>query len=354
MPEEQGFQNIFLEENNGTRRKRDSLEAEALDRLLHTPVLEPHQRLFNVTHGSASQARIPNNTRDRRGILKEGLEVVKDIVGMGGSIKDFIFNLAGPVLKKLKVEGNKEAYIGMANKLLPYTGLQGHAVAQNVRALLDNGEVQNAIDHVQRHRIRYKPQCFWANEPVVHEEEGTIIASQDMDSQEVYKSCRKVVPFVDNVLTKRLKSQSFVNSSLTQALFDDLKVSISKDLADANERLYGLIAKAETLEALLGEALKDHHLDRVTLYVCCFLTLFVCFISVTVVGLMWYSILSKVNQLINLMSNQSNRVGEREALNPNFRPNQGISISTPLNTTSFSFAKRMEPPSGLKALPPLH
>ena len=126
---------------------------------------------------------------------------------------------------------------------------------------------------------------------------------------------------MDNVLTERLKSQSIVDSSLTQALFDHLKVSISKDLSDANERLCGLIAKAETLETLLGEVLKDHYLDRVTLYVCCFLTHFVGFISVTVVHLMWYRILSKVNQLINLVSNQSNRVGEREALNPNIMPN---------------------------------
>ena len=83
---------------------------------------------------------------------------MKYIVGMGGSIKDFIFNLAGPLLKNLKVEGNKEAYIGMANKFLPYTGLKGHAVAQDIRTLLDNGEVQNTIDHMQRYRIRYKPQ----------------------------------------------------------------------------------------------------------------------------------------------------------------------------------------------------
>ena len=58
---------------------------------------------------------------------------------------------------------------------------------------------------------------------MAHEEEGTIIASKDMDSQQVYRCCRKVVPFVDNVLIERLKSQSIVDSSLTQALFDDLK-----------------------------------------------------------------------------------------------------------------------------------
>ena len=70
------------------------------------------------------EAEIPNSTRDRRGLLKEGLGVVNDIVGMGESIDDFVFSLAGPVFRNLKAEGNKAAYVGMANKLLPYTGLQ--------------------------------------------------------------------------------------------------------------------------------------------------------------------------------------------------------------------------------------
>ena len=53
--DEQVFENIFLEVNNNNRSKRNSLlaeqEAEALDRLLNTPVLEPLQRIFNVTLG---------------------------------------------------------------------------------------------------------------------------------------------------------------------------------------------------------------------------------------------------------------------------------------------------------------
>ena len=107
-----------------------------------------------------------------------------------------------------------------------------------------------------------------------------------------------------------------------------------------------MLSKAEPLEFLLGEALGDHHLDRITLYFVCFLTLLVCFLTVTIVGMMWYSILAKVNQLINLLSNQNNiRVGEREPL----RPNQ-FSISPPLTAASFSFAEGMAPPARLKAL----
>ena len=139
------------------------------------------------------------------------------------------------------------------------------------------------------------------------------------------------MPYVDNVLTERLKSQSIVDFSLTQALFDNLEQSLSKDLISANDRLHGLMSKADILKALLDEIFDDHDADRVNLYICCFLTLGISLISLTVVGLMWYSV------------------------NPQFRSNQGVSISHPLSTTSFSFAERMEPsPSGLKALASLH
>ena len=148
-----------------------------------------------------------------------------------------------------------------------------------------------------------------------------------------------------------MKSQSIVDSSLTQALFDDLKQSLSKDFISANDRLHGLMSKAVTLTALLDKVLDDHDADRVNLYIGCFITLSVSLISLTVVSLMWYSVNSRVNQLVYQMS----RDGEREPLNPQSRSNQGVSISHSLSTTSFSFAERMEPsPSGLKALASLH
>ena len=268
---------------------------------------------------------------------------------MGGSIKDFIFNLAGPALKNLKVKGNKNAYKSMANKLLPYTGLRGHDVVEDVRGLLEKGEVKNALDYLKRHRIRYKPSGLWKNEP--EPIEGTVIASHDMDSQQVYKAARRVVPYVDNVLTERLKSQVIVDSSLTQALFNDLKQTLSKDMSSANDRLNGLMSKADKLKLLLDEVLDYHDSDRVNLYIGMLITLSVCLISLTVISLMWYSVNSRVNQLVDQMS----RVEEREPLNPKSRSNQGVTISHPLSATSFSFAEKMEPsPSGLKALASLH
>ena len=84
-------------------------------------------------------------------------------------------------------------------------------------------------------------------------------------------------------------------------------------MSEAGEKLHGLVSKTGTLESLLGEALGDHHLVRITFYVVCFLTLLVCFLTVTIVGMMWYNILTKINQVTNLLDNPNNtRVGERE------------------------------------------
>ena len=102
-------------------------------------------------------------------------------------------------------------------------------------------------------------------------------------------------------------------------------------MLSANDRLQGILSKSGNLEALLKEALEDHQVDRVTLYISCINTLVVSVISVILIGLMWYSVVSKVNELIDLMS----RTGEREPLNPQSRSNQGLPISHPLSTTYF-------------------
>ena len=63
--------------------------------------------------------------------MKDSLGVAKSLLGMSrsGSIRNFLFCLAGPVLKNLKSEGSKAIYNSMADKFLPFTGLQGHEVA---------------------------------------------------------------------------------------------------------------------------------------------------------------------------------------------------------------------------------
>ena len=58
----------------------------------------------------------------------------------------------------------------------------------------------------------------------------------------------------------------------------------------ANDRLQGVLSKSGNLEALLREALEDHQVDRITLYIVCIITLVVSVICVILIGLMWYSV----------------------------------------------------------------
>ena len=196
--------------------------------------------------------------RGKRSVIKDSLGVAKSLLLMSrsGFIRNFLFSLAGPVLKKLKSEGSKSVYNSIAEYFLPFTGLQGHEVAEDVKGLLEKGEVNTALETLERHRIRFKPQNLWLNEP--EPMRSSIIPSQDMNSHQVYKAARKTLPYIDNILTERLKSQSIVDTSLTQALFDDLKNSLSKDIVSANERLQGVLAKSGHMEAILGKALEGH------------------------------------------------------------------------------------------------
>ena len=158
------------------------------------------------------------------------------------------------MLKNLKSEGSKAAYNSMAKYFIPFTGLQGNEVAEDVKDLLEKGEVNTALDTLERNSVRFKPHNLWLNEP--EPMRSSIIPSQDMNSHQVYKAARKTLPYIDNILTDRLKSQSIVDTSLTQALFDDLKNYLSKDMVSAYERLHKVLANSDHMKAFFKEALE--------------------------------------------------------------------------------------------------
>ena len=130
----------------------------------------------------------------------------------------------------------------------------------------------------------------------------SIIPSQDMNSHQVYKAARKTLPYINNIMTERLKSQSIVDTSLTQALFDDLKNSLSKDLSSASKGLQKVVSNSGQMEANFREALDGQQVDRMKLHSTCIITLVVAIVSVIVIGLMWCHVVSKINHLIEVMS----------------------------------------------------
>ena len=143
--------------------------------------------------------------RGKRSVVKDSIGVAKSLLGMSraGYMRKFLFSLAGPVLKNLKSVGSKAAYNSMARYIIPFTGLQGNEVAEDVKDLLEKGEVNTALDTLERNRIRFKPQNLWLHEP--EPMRFSIIPSQDMNSHQVYKAARKTLPYIDKILTERLK-----------------------------------------------------------------------------------------------------------------------------------------------------
>ena len=49
------------------------------------------------------------------------------------------------------------AYNSMAKYFIPFTGLQGNEVAEDVKDLLEKGEVNTALDTLERNSVRFKP-----------------------------------------------------------------------------------------------------------------------------------------------------------------------------------------------------
>ena len=89
-----------------------------------------------------------------------------------------------------------------------------------------------------------------------------------MNWYQVYRSARKILPYIDHMLTDRLKSQSIVDTSLTTALFGGLKKSLNIDLTSASEKLQKVLVN--TLSSI-----DEHKIDRITIYSICGLILIV-------------------------------------------------------------------------------
>ena len=107
-----------------------------------------------------------------------------------------------------------------------------------------------------------------------------------MNSYQVYKATRRTLPYIDNILTDRLKSQSIVDSSLTQALFDDLKNALSKDMTAANTNFQKVLSNSNSMKVSFNDALESQQIDKVTLYSTCIITMIVSIASVLLVALM--------------------------------------------------------------------
>ena len=134
---------------------------------------------------------------------------------------------------------------------------------------------------------------MWLNEPMPGRD--SIIPYNQMNSYQVYRAARRTLPYIDHMLTDRLKSQSIVDSSLTTALFGDLKKGLNKDLTTANTKLQKVLVN--TIDSL-----DEQKIDRITLYSACGIILLVSLSGILLVVKFLCKVHSKVNKINKSMS----------------------------------------------------
>ena len=195
----------------------------------------------NQTQTTAMILAKPKSKRQVGAVASSLLGIAKS-----GVVKKFLFNLVGPVLDNLKSVGQQEAAKAVAKHIIPYTCLKKHETGQNVHELLHQGNATKAIRTLKDNTTVFNPNHMWMNEPLPSRD--SIIPYNKMNNYQVYMAARKTLPYIDHMLTDRLKSQSIVDSSLTTALFGNLKKGLNKDLTTANNKLQEVLVN--TIDSL--------------------------------------------------------------------------------------------------------
>ena len=108
------------------------------------------------------------------------------------------------------------------------------------------------MDTFHNNRVEFNARGLWAKEK--------------LDGQnELYRQTRRVIPYVDSLLTERLRSTTAVTSSLLGALFNEMKELIGKDINVTTEKLDKMMITAQNALDTLHDIFTDN--DRVIMYV---------------------------------------------------------------------------------------
>ena len=221
--------------------------------------------------------------------------LASSLLGMAksGAVRGFVFNLLGPVLKNLVAGGHDHAVKQVARHVIPYTGLNNHDTGRAVHQHLHEGQHDHAIQILRNSTQFFRPHNLWVDEKMPHKD--SIIEAEKMDSYQIFRSARKILPYIDHMLTDRLKSQSIVDTSLTTALFGGLKKSLNIDLTNASNKLQKVLVHAVS-------AVDEHLVDRITIYSICTLILLVSVFGIGLAIRCLYKVNTKVDRLNKLFS----------------------------------------------------
>ena len=182
----------------------------------------------------------------------------------GGTIKDFAFNLLGPILQSLNRDNNVHAVKGFTRRFLPQTGFQSHDRGEIIKSYVQDGHLQDAVNVMAQHR---KKMIF--------------NGISDGESKTANgKGFLKLIPHLDYIITERLKTQTSVTTSLNQALFSEIKSHLKVDMEIAAEHIRKLERQANVLDEILTDLTEEEFNSRIGVFAMFSLTLVVCGIAV--------------------------------------------------------------------------
>ena len=102
--------------------------------------------------------------RTKRGYISDTISTGREIQDADGAIKDFVFHLVSPILKSLKKDSNSNTLKGFTHCVLPWTGLNSHHKGGQVITLIQDGDLQGALDTLQNNHVKLHPRGLWASE----------------------------------------------------------------------------------------------------------------------------------------------------------------------------------------------
>ena len=178
------------------------------------------------------------------GAMKLGAQAVKS-----GFIKDFVFQMAKPILSRVVANDQSKLLGNWVSNLLPNTHISNSHVQTNIRELIKKEDSQGVVRALEKSRLAY-------NVKDLYEEKG----AQGVDV--INAAIREQLPFYDEVLRERISSASLVTNTLITSWFQTLKSTLSKDINGAALKMDLFQVAIDKLTELATRAL-----DKVSDYI---------------------------------------------------------------------------------------
>ena len=158
-----------------------------------------------------------NNTqlRHKRSLVSVGGAAVTAGKAIAkGAIKEFVFKLSEPILKRMISSKENDVMKNWTNTMLSNTMIASSPTQRNIRYHLDKNDGQSVLTTLQNNKVKYDP--YSTTNPI---KPG---ANTDTDTRHAF-ACRNNIPYVDNLLKECVGSSAMVTNTLVNALFEDIK-----------------------------------------------------------------------------------------------------------------------------------